>query len=82
MKPGSKDARTYFADGRNSILTLGAMVVERSILYGSPDKLHAWAAEGGRHKRAASQTLQPSGRLPKRFKQVGTVKTTNAMHKT
>ena len=44
-------------------------------MYGAPEKIDQWLANGGRRKRAAKTVLQPSGKPGKKLKKQGNLKT-------
>jgi hypothetical protein len=60
MSPTTASSRSLFSTGA---LTLAPKVIDRCILYGSPEKLTKWCELGGRQKRQEGWTLQPSGNV-------------------
>lgn len=60
MSPTAATSRSLFSTG---VLTQAPKVIDRCILYGSPEKLTKWCELGGRHKRQEGWTLQPSGNV-------------------
>ncbi len=60
MSPTAASSRSLFS---TVALTLAPKVIDRCILYGSPEKLTKWCELGGRHKRQEGWTLQPSGNV-------------------
>ena len=69
------DCRDYFS---MNIIEDGFRLATRSWKYNAPEKLKLWAESGGRIGRRA-KISQPSGRVAKRQKKQGIMKSTTAM---
>ena len=71
MKPGSSEARKYWAYGPTGVLATGVALVANSIMFADPGKLQRWVDDGGARNRSTSTDLQPSGRVGDKRKDTG-----------
>ena len=79
MSASGSAIRSYFAPGKGSIIETGADCVHRAMMFGDPTKLRDWCENAGHGHSHDSATLQPSGNVSRKLKDVGTIKSTKAI---